>query len=56
MRGALFKAYGARTLTEGGKFSVGEVATANVSVLELDEKTRIQKDTKTLNKTQFPPA
>ena len=56
MRGVLFEAYAARKLAEGGKFSVREVATGKTSVLELDKTSILQKDTKALNKTQFPPA
>ena len=56
MRGVLFEAYAARKLAEGGKFTVREVATGTTTVLELGKTSILQKDTKKLNMTQFPPA
>jgi hypothetical protein len=55
MRGVLFEAYAARKLAAGGSFTVKEIGSENEMTLDLAPTTILQKDTKTLNKTNYPP-
>jgi hypothetical protein len=54
MRGVLFEAYAARRLATGGEFTVKEVGSANETTLDVAQTAILQKDTKTLNKTNYP--
>jgi hypothetical protein len=61
MRGVLFEAYAARQMAAGGNFPIKPLSVCNTKdmreegMLDLDETTILQKDTKTLNKTTHPP-
>jgi hypothetical protein len=55
MRGILFEAYAARKIAEGGVFHVKEIGSATETTLTLAATTVLQKDTKTLNKSHYPP-
>eukprot|EP00978_Attheya_sp_CCMP212_P021811 scaffold64131_cov46-Attheya_sp.AAC.1 len=54
MRGILFEAYAARKLAAGGSFTVKEIGSENKMKLVLTQTTILQKNTKTLNKTNYP--
>jgi len=54
-RGAIFEAYAARKIAEGGSFSVKEIGGSAETSIEIEKTTVYQKDTKTLNKTNYPP-
>ena len=56
MRGVLFEAYAARRIAAGGSFSVKEIGSGVETKLDLAPTALFQKDTKTLNKTHYPPA
>eukprot|EP00978_Attheya_sp_CCMP212_P041538 scaffold239150_cov50-Attheya_sp.AAC.4 len=56
MRGVLFEAYAARKISEGGSFCVKEIGSGTETMLVLARTTVLQKNTKTLNKTHYPPA
>ena len=57
MRGVLFEAYAARKIAAGGSFCVNEIGSTSSEETKLDlpRTTVFQKDTKTLNKTNYPP-
>ena len=55
MRGVLFEAYAARKIASGGSFCVKEIGSNEETKLDLPPTTVLQKDTKTLNKTHYPP-
>ena len=54
-RGTLFEAYAARKISEGGNFSVKEIASQTEGSLHLPPTKIYQKDSKTLNKSHYPP-
>ena len=56
MRGVLFEAYAARKIADGGVFHVKELGTGTEGTLELQKTTILQKDTKRLSTTTFPPS
>jgi hypothetical protein len=53
-RRILFEAYAARKLVAGGSFTVKEIGSDNEMNLDLTPTTILQKNTKTLNKTNYP--
>eukprot|EP00978_Attheya_sp_CCMP212_P043176 scaffold277451_cov45-Attheya_sp.AAC.1 len=55
MRGVIFEAYAARKISEGGTFHVKQIGSKNETTLQLPVTTVMQKDTKTLNRTNYPP-
>jgi hypothetical protein len=54
MRGVLFEAYSARKLAVGGLFTVKEIGSETEAALDLLPTTILQKDTKILNKANYP--
>ena len=54
MRGIMFEACATRKLAAGGSFTVKEIGSENEVKLDLDPTTILQKNTKTLNKTNYP--
>lgn len=55
MRGVLFEAYAARKIADGGEFPVKPLGTGTEGSLPLPKTTILQKDTKQLFKTIYPP-
>jgi hypothetical protein len=55
MWGVLFEAYAARKLCDGGTFTVKEIGSGTEATLNLKPTSILQKDTKTLNKINYPP-
>jgi hypothetical protein len=56
MRGVLFEAYAARKIAEGGEFQVKQLGTGTEDTLQLQKTSILQKDTKRLFKTTYPPS
>ena len=54
MRGVLFEAYAVRKLAGGGSFTVKEIGSGHETQLVLTQTTILQKDTKSLNKKNYP--
>lgn len=56
VRGVLFEAYAARKLAAGDAFTIKQVGSQTEATLRLSPTTILQKDTKVLNKTNYPTA
>lgn len=56
MRGVLFEAYAARKIAEGGEFQVKQLGTGTEGTLQLQKTSILQKNTKRLFKTTYPPS